>query len=57
MSPKQSVASICKKCGVCEKHCPQKIKISAELVNVSKRLEPFWLKTGVGIARKFLVKK
>ena len=32
-------ASLCKKCGLCEKHCPQFIKIRDELSNVSKNME------------------
>ncbi|MDD3414714.1 MAG: aldo/keto reductase [Lachnospiraceae bacterium] len=32
-------ASMCKQCGKCEQHCPQKIKIRQELQNVSKSLE------------------
>jgi uncharacterized protein len=57
LSTKQSYASKCKKCGVCEKHCPQHIKISSELSNVSKRLEPLLFKIGIVIARKVMIKK
>jgi predicted aldo/keto reductase-like oxidoreductase len=45
-SPRQ-----CIKCGKCEKHCPQHIKIMDELENVQKRMEPFWLKPGLAIFR------
>jgi len=37
-------ASQCKKCGLCEKNCPQNIPIVASLEKVVKRLEPFWVK-------------
>jgi predicted aldo/keto reductase-like oxidoreductase len=47
-------ASLCVKCRKCEKHCPQNIRISAELDNVKKRLEPFWVRSILAIARKFL---
>lgn len=32
-------ASLCIKCGKCEKHCPQSIKIRDELENVRKKME------------------
>jgi predicted aldo/keto reductase-like oxidoreductase len=45
-SPRQ-----CVKCGKCEKHCPQHIKIMDELENVQKRMEPFWLKPALAVFR------
>ena len=48
-----SYASHCKRCGKCEKHCPQEIKIMDQLQEASKVLEPFWLKSAAKIARKF----
>ncbi len=36
---KSTAASNCVKCGKCEKHCPQGIKISEELKNVTKEFE------------------
>ncbi len=42
----------CVKCGQCEKHCPQHIKIMDELVNVKRTLEPFWLRAGYALFRK-----
>jgi predicted aldo/keto reductase-like oxidoreductase len=47
-------ASLCVKCRKCEGHCPQNIRVSAELDNVKKRLEPFWVRAILAIARKFL---
>jgi predicted aldo/keto reductase-like oxidoreductase len=45
-SPRQ-----CVKCGQCEKHCPQHIKIMDELESVKKRMEPWWLKPALAIFR------
>lgn len=39
MRAKPANASLCKKCGKCEKHCPQNIKIRNELEHVVKRME------------------
>lgn len=39
----------CVKCGICEKKCPQHIKIPSELGNVKKRLEPIGFSTGLKI--------
>jgi hypothetical protein len=50
-------ASQCTKCGVCEPKCPQDIKIIEELKKARKYLEPFWVRGGIKIARKFMVKK
>ena len=40
-------ASKCKKCGTCEKKCPQHIPIVKSLKKVTKRMEPFWLKAAL----------
>lgn len=39
MRAKPSNASLCKKCGKCEKHCPQGIKIRNELNSVVRHME------------------
>jgi predicted aldo/keto reductase-like oxidoreductase len=44
---KNYAASQCKKCGNCEKNCPQHISIIKSLEKVNKRMEPFWFKTAV----------
>jgi predicted aldo/keto reductase-like oxidoreductase len=50
LNPQSSMrAANCVKCGVCEKKCPQRIKIIDELGKVKKRMEPLWL--------NFVVKK
>jgi len=53
-SKKGSSPSLCKKCGKCESHCPQNIPIMKELVNVRRRMEPWWIKFGGLCVRAFL---
>ena len=55
LAEKPQFSSQCKKCGKCEKHCPQEIKIANVLGEASKYLEPFWVKTGAKILRRFTV--
>ncbi|MDR2796666.1 MAG: aldo/keto reductase [Spirochaetaceae bacterium] len=45
------MAGLCIKCGKCEKHCPQNIKVSAALDDVKRRLEPFWVRAALSIFR------
>ena len=51
---KPQIASLCNKCGKCEKFCPQKIKISDELEKAAKELEKFYFKPVVWAARKVM---
>ena len=53
-SEKMSSPSLCVRCGKCEKHCPQHLPIMQNLVLVRKRMEPWWFRTGIRIARTFL---
>ena len=49
---KKYAASNCKECGACEKKCPQHIPIMKSLKNVTKKMEPFWLKAALNIYLK-----
>jgi predicted aldo/keto reductase-like oxidoreductase len=57
LSDKPGYASLCKKCGKCETHCPQGIKIRDELAKVRKDLEFPFYKTFIKIAKKIVYKK
>lgn len=56
-SPKPGGASRCVGCGICEDRCPQSIEIRKSLKAVEKRLEPFWVKCVMAVARKFIVRR
>lgn len=56
LSTKPSNASLCKKCGRCEKKCPQSIKIIDRLDEVSRRLESFWFRPVTKLARKVMLR-
>ena len=51
---KTTAASNCIGCGLCEKHCPQGIKIRDELKNAGKTLEGGLYKIGAKIASLFM---
>jgi predicted aldo/keto reductase-like oxidoreductase len=44
----------CVKCGKCESHCPQGLPVIKNLELVRKKMEPFWFRLVVAVARKFL---
>ena len=54
MSQTPVLASACIKCGKCESHCPQSIPIREALVDVRKRLQPFWMKPAIAVVRKVM---
>lgn len=51
---KQYSPSRCVRCGLCETHCPQHIKIIDSLELARGRLEPFWLKIVLFLLNKFI---
>jgi len=44
----------CTKCGKCERQCPQEIAIIERLDDVRKRMEPFWFRAGMAMARRIM---
>ena len=44
----------CIKCGKCEKMCPQEIAIIDRMKDVGKRMEPWWYRAGMSIARRVM---
>ena len=56
MNDKPSYASLCKKCGKCEKHCPQNIPIRDTLTDVAKTFETFRFRF-MRFATKFFIRK
>ena len=54
MKAKPTNASLCRKCGKCEQHCPQGIPIRARLEDVVKRMENPLYKVGAFITSKMI---
>lgn len=54
MKRERSNASLCKKCGKCESHCPQGIAIRKELENVKRAMENPIYKAAAWGVRKFI---
>lgn len=52
MRARPSNASLCKKCGKCEKHCPQGIPIRKELENAARHMEHPLYKAAAFISKK-----
>lgn len=46
-----SLASLCKECGKCEKVCPQHLEIRKHLKEVKAYMEPWWSKPLIGVLR------
>jgi len=56
LSGKPGYAGLCRKCGNCEKHCPQNIPIIKSLEEVKKNMEGFRFRV-MSTAVKFFMKK
>lgn len=52
LSKQPAYASMCKDCGKCEHHCPQKIEIRKQLKTVKKEMEGVFFKPLVAVVRK-----
>ncbi len=57
MNDKPSYASLCKKCGKCETHCPQHLPIRENLQEVAKEFEGPLFKAAKAVAPFFVKKK
>jgi len=54
MTANPKYASLCNKCGKCEKLCPQKIEIRKELDNTKKALEKFYFKPMMFVMKRIM---
>ena len=50
-------ATQCVGCGKCESHCPQHLPIREKLKEADRALRPLPIKTGINIARAFMIRK
>ncbi len=54
MTSHPAYASLCKKCGICEEHCPQNIPIREKLAEVAKDMEGPLFRPLVAVAKKVM---
>ena len=52
LADQETRASLCTGCRSCERRCPQEIEISKELIRVRKRLEPWYVRAVLSVARR-----
>ncbi|HAV89847.1 MAG TPA: aldo/keto reductase [Eubacterium sp.] len=57
LTKEPAFATQCIECGKCETHCPQNISIREKLKEADKALRPLPFKIGIGIARKYMLRK
>ena len=57
LSKEPPFADQCIGCGKCEMHCPQSIAIREKLKEADKELRPLPYRVGLGIARKYMLRK
>ncbi len=53
LQKEMSDVSKCIECGKCESHCPQHLEIRRELKTAGKKLQPWYFRIGVRLARLF----